>query len=279
MRAYPQKHTVFIFILCVLVVGSVAAYVFQGKNAARAALNSSLKTVEVSTQPVSTTIMPDTDWRKQFLTASSTSFVASKSTEKQEPFVSPTATYSLGQNFITQYVVLRQSGQNEDTEAVKASMNQVASKSIDAIDGPKVYTIAHVMMGDDDVATRSAYAKVIGTIHARYDGREDEADVAALAFENEDVSRLTQLDPLIADYRSMINTLLAVRVPKSLAQYHVNLLNGLSALTYSTEAFRHMDTDPMKGYAAIRTDAIGMQAADNMFYMINQSLTGSLVQR
>jgi hypothetical protein len=279
MRAYPQKQTVIIFALSVLIVGGVAFYVFQGREARQTAHAASLQPIEVSTQTIPAVIASDTDWRKQFLTATSSSFAAPKLATQKETFASSTATYSLGQNFITQYVLLRQSGQSGDMSAINTSMDQVASKSIDTIDGPATYTASHVSVVNDDVAARAAYAQIIGTVAARYEASNDEADVAASAFENEDMSHLAELDPIISDYRSMITALLSVRVPRPLAQYHINLLNGLSALVYSSEAFRHMDTDPMKGFAAIKTDAVGTQAVDNMLYLINQNLTGSISQR
>lgn len=278
MSAYPQKQTVVISIVCILVVAGIASYVFHEKGAQEIALRASLQSIAVSTSSTPAVITTSTDWRKQFLSATSTSFTAPKSKDAPIDPESQTATYRLGQNFITQYLMLRQSGQNTDATAVNASMSQIASQSAGSLESPRAYASAQISIVNDTPSARAAYAAVFNAVYSRYGSASDEADIAATAYENDDPSRLAAIDPVILGYKQMIASLLSVGVPRPLVPYHLSLLNGLSALEYSSEAFRHMDTDSVKAFAAIKIDAVGTQAADNMFSMISQNLSGSPVK-
>jgi hypothetical protein len=278
MAVHPQKQTIAIFIVCVLVVAGVAFYVFHEKDAQGIASQASFQSVNVSASSSPSIIATNADWRKQFLSTTTASFAAPKNTAAQTDPQSQTATYRLGENFLTQYLILRQSGQNTNSTAVDATMSQVASQSADSLEGPKAYTAAQISVVNDTAAARNAYASIFNAVSARYESNGDEADIAASAFENDDMTRLAALDPIILNYKQMIASLLSARVPKPLLAYHLNLLNGLSALEYSSEAFRHMDTDSVKAFAAIKIDAIGTQAAGNMFSMISQNLQGSPTQ-
>ena len=46
------------------------------------------------------------------------------------------------------------------------------------------------------------------------------------------------IDPIISDYKTVIAKLLLVPVPQPMAQYHMDLINGISSLLSVSESLR-----------------------------------------
>lgn len=271
MAAYPHKQTVVILILCILAVGGAALYVHRSRLAlaGNAPAQDRVTVTTARAEP-----LPETDWQKQFLAlASSTgSFTAGKNTAPAAPVNDNTATYKFGQEFLTQYIALRQTGLASDARTVSSTIDQIIARGASAIDQPTIYGSGQLSIVTDSPDVIRAYATVFQSALKEYSVLPDEADIAARAFETGDPSQLSALDPIIISLRSMVNRLLAVRVPRSFADNHLDLVNSLSILLYSATAFRHMDTDPLKGLAAIRFDAIVSQSAITLFSKIAASL-------
>lgn len=274
MSAHPQKQTVIIAVVCALAVAGAAFYVFRlspGSSAGQAAF----KAADIAAQPQSE--LPSGDWQKQFLgstTTKSSDFVAPGQAQAA-PSLRMTDTEQLSQAFLLKYASLKQAGLINDQQTVANVMGQVATQNIDSIASPRTYAYADIVTAPDDTAATAAYGSVIADLFVNALPRENEAVIATKAFDDNDMSELAQIDPIIVAYKSMISRLLATPVPKRLTQYHLNLLNGLSICAYNAESLRHMDTDPLKSLKAVSLELTGIDATYSAFLDITNAINAS----
>jgi hypothetical protein len=258
MAAYPRKQTVAIFILCAFAVGGVALYVYGGSVGIK---TGSERGPEAAAITVQSSSVSSVDWQKQFLgmNASTSAFVATGKPVATQKNESLTAVDALGRNFFTQYAELRRSGLTTDPQTVSDAMGQVASQTIGGLSGPKVYSLKDIIVGGNGTAAVSSYGSAVMAVFKNYMPQQNEAVIAQQAFDDNDMNELAEIDPIISDYKDMVSLLIRIPVPRPLAQYHVDLINGVSIALYNAESFRHMDTDPLRGLAAVSLEVIGLQ--------------------
>lgn len=101
------------------------------------------------------------------------------------------------------------------------------------------------------------------------EGTRYELDIVADALDTNNESTLTELDPIIKGYETARNTLLTIPVPKSMTEWHLNLLNSFNALLIDTTAMRQALSDPL--YAIVRLkryqdDALGLRNSILILY-------------
>jgi hypothetical protein len=111
---------------------------------------------------------------------------------------------------------------------------------------------------DGRTALNTYRSVVVGAVSA-YTPKLNEAVLAGQAFDDNDMTELAKIDPIIAGYQSMVSALLKVPVPQSLAKYHLDLLNGAMISLYNAQSFRHMDTDPVRGLSAVSFELVALQ--------------------
>jgi len=265
MRAYPQKQTIVILVICILAVGGVALHVFKPKTT-----QSAIVVIDPVVIPVATTspILSSGDWRTQFQVFSASSTAFKVSSAQHGGAVDPqsnTATYKLGQSFLTQYILLRQNGLTGDTVSISSAMDKVIAETSSTIKVPKRYTIQDIRTVPDVSQNFHAYGASLMKVYTKYALRQDEAEVAAQAFENSDIASLSRIDPIIQNYKTMTAQLVAIPVPATLQPYHLDLINNMVILEFCASAFRNMDTDPYAAMAAITADGIATQDANSLF--------------
>ncbi len=271
MATYPRKQTVFIFVACVLATSIAALFVYGDSWAKEGQPAVSQIAAEAIPAASSTAISADTDWQKQFLDAGMTTSAHGAKPVADAP-EKLTATDVLGRNFFSQYMGLKQEGLTTDPNSVEGALNQAINKSASMISEPQLRSESDIHITKDSSATLIAYSNTIASIYKVYKDIPDEAAVAAQAFEDSDLSELIKLDPIITAYKNLATRVAALPVPNSLSAYHLQLLNGLDLLAYSTEAFRGLDKDPIKGFAAVRIDAIGSRGTSDAFTKIQEYL-------
>ncbi len=253
MAAYPRKQTFFIFVICALVTGGTAFYVYGENGPETAGISAGNTAAAVQ---ATGTISTNADWKKEFLDTASTSAYKTSSAkpasvEKQAPL---TATDLLSRNFLTKYGELHQAGLTGDQATVDNVMGQIVSDNTATLQAPKTYTAKDPPASQGN-PTASAYKNAIQAVSAAYDAHQDEAEIAAQAFETADMTKLAEIDPIIVQYKNMISLLLKTPVPQAYIQFHLDLLNAMSEGLFSAQAFRHMDTDALNGFAAVRMNA------------------------
>ncbi len=267
MAAYPRKQTLFIFIICALVTGGTAFYVYggssKGSSSAAASAPSSISS-EASAQEK---IASSGDWQKQFLDAATSSdlYKTKNAASAAKAPENLTVTDKMSREFMVKYAQLRQSGLNKDPQAVANLMSQVTKETISQLPPPKSYSQKDLIIAPAGTASTKAYGNDILLGFERYMPAVNEAQIANEAYATGDMGKLAQIDGVIGNYRSIVNHLLKTPVPAALSASHLNLLNGFSIALYNAQALRHIDTDPLKGLAAITQELAAIKNITGAF--------------
>lgn len=260
MAAYPRKQTVVIFAICAIAVGGVSYYSYGPFWDNRNPQTPSSPTL-VAAVDVQGVLVSNNDWQKQFLGSDSATSTAYKATTPYSVASGDkdlTPADKLGRNFFTQYAQLNQAGLTNDPQTVSDSMGQVASQTVGGLSGPKVYSLNDIVIGANGTPATASYGNSLISVFNSMPN-QNEAVIAQQAFDDNDMSELAEIDPVITSYSNMISKLVKVPTPRPLAQYQLNLINGLSIALYNAESFRHMDTDPVQGLSAVSLEVIGLQ--------------------
>lgn len=122
----------------------------------------------------------------------------------------------------------------------------------------KVFTTSDLkIINEDSNLTMIGYIGALSGIEAKYPTEEIITNVLNIlqkfiADENNlDVSALTELDVVIKQLQSGMNEGLKINVPQSLAQLHLDSLNGLERVIENLNDIELFDTDPIVAMGAI----------------------------
>ena len=272
MAVYPRKQTIAIFLACMLAISGVAFYVYGMHPQPNTASQDVSAAIAYPSTSSTTSIAANDDWKKQFL--STTTFSAGYKKENTAAAAAATENLTpadkLGREFLTKYAQLRQSGLSKDPEAVANLMGQITAQSLSEMTPPKSYSQKDISITPTGSGNIRIYGNAILSGFQQYMPSKNEAQIANQAYLDGDMSQLAQIDTVVENYHKMVSYLIKTPVPAPLASYHLNLLNGFSIALYNAQSLRHMDTDPIRGLAAISleldaikgiTDAfLGMQA-------------------
>lgn len=263
-KNYPRNYTVLIFVICLLFVLGTFVLVDgfpSTKNSIKYQNNSAQPTiVSVESQAGEAS-----DWQKQFFDKKSDQIYeikpadTTKTTTKEEP-LNPTELF--GRNFFTKYVELKKSGLDNDPKAIDSVTSQLMSESFAGITAPKTYSASNirVVVADPELNASKIYAQELMKILKEWMPEKNEAEIAMMAFESGDMTLLKGIDPIISGYKKTVSKLLLLPVVQPLAQYHLDLINGISVQTFNAEALRNSDKDPLTGLAAISMEIKSLQA-------------------
>ncbi len=261
MAVNTRKQTIVILVVCILAVGGVSWYV-RGDHRSRYSLGQMKGTqTEIMTTPSGDVLTTNNDWQKDFLATNATG-TAFKATSASLVAAKPeqlTATDLLGRAFMTKYAELKRTGLNADSASVKNVMGQVTAQSLASLPSPKNYALSDIRVVVDSKTAAVTYSKDIGATIQTHMPKQNEAEIANQAFNSGDMSQLKAIDANITGYRSMLSALSIMPVPASLANYHLVLMNGVSTALYNSESFRHMDTAPIRGLAAVSLELVALQ--------------------
>ncbi len=183
-----------------------------------------------------------------------------KAVEKLQPID------SISRDFFARYIELRQIGANTDTQ----SQEELARNTVNGIvlAKPAQYKMSEILTkSDGSNEGLRQYASEVGTIFKKYSVKSrDEGQIALEAGEKEDPTILKEIDPIIESYKNIINSLLQVKAPRSIAILHLDLLNGMNGALFIAQAFRNSDKDPLKQVQAI---AYYGEGAKNLYSALN----------
>ncbi|GEM_PF-426279 len=82
---------------------------------------------------------------------------------------------------------------------------------------------------------------------------ENELVIFDRAQTNNDPKELQKLEPLIAQYQFILNSLLKVTVPESALSRHIAFANGVSGMIYSITGLKYIMTDPIRALPGMDT--------------------------
>lgn len=156
----------------------------------------------------------------------------------------------VSRDFFARYMELRQAGISKD----KASQQELITKTAGNIVLPQIKllkTTDIITKIDSSKEAVKQYGNDIGLIFKKYSiSARNEAIIAKEALDKENPKILDELDPIIASYKNTLNALLKVTTPQTMLQIHLDLVNGVNGLIFTSELFKKSSIDPVSGLQA-----------------------------
>jgi len=243
-KLYPHKQTVIIFIVCIAVVALMLwysnAFGTQGGNK---------QNVTATTGSNSLSLGTSTDWQKQFFDTSSggVKLIAKKVDVTTD--TKPTLTDQLGINYFSEYIKASQAGLEGDPDVVNSINNRFIGTLADKVK-PTTYSLKDIRISyDSSTNALVAYGKSLMSILKNIP-TEDAAEIANTALKD-DMTLLTKIDPIIAEYKSIVTDLKNMSVPQAISSHHLAVLNSVAGVLYNAEALRNVEIDPALGIATL----------------------------
>lgn len=157
----------------------------------------------------------------------------------------------ISRDFFARYMELRQLGSSADA----LSQKDAASKTVGNIvlPTPKSYVMSDfVTKPDSSKEAIKQYGNEISAIFAKYAIKSrNEGVITKEALETENLEILKEIDPIIASYKNIVNGLLAVQVPESLKELHLDLINATNGAVFIAQSLRKVDIDPIAGVQGV----------------------------
>ena len=250
---HPHRQTVIITLVCALAVAGTATYAQWAKPA-----DEIPQAVVHAPQNTLNDIPSSDSWKQQFFLLATTTLTKTKPAAKStaadaEPL---TLTDQIGRNFFANYLELKQGNLTTDDKAVQSAMSYTLDKTVGSAPQPTLYTAQQIHITTlEDAASLRTFGNSVGAIFNTFGPRADAAQIATKAFEQNDMTLLKNIDPIILAYQQTIKSLLQIPVPASLADQDLTLINGLSSMLYVSQGLRIADKDPMQSLVALGTYA------------------------
>lgn len=218
-----------------------------------------------TTTMYNTPIVSQGNWQKTLVSAFGTSStwtngVINSNLSTAEATLTPTDIF--GEDFFSKYAQYEQAGADlTDPDTQQQFIGQVMSDGT-YIPTPQTYDISSLTLSADNSTTAIiAYATNLQTIFENDLGpsQPDELTIVQESLDNNDPSILKQLDPIIASYTLLLKDLLAMRVPESMADMHINLVNALSEVLFADQGFTQTYTDGLTSIQGLSEYKNGIQ--------------------
>lgn len=160
-----------------------------------------------------------------------------------------TPTDQVARDFFARYMELNQAGLAEDKSSQLALIEDVIKNGI-VLSKPKQFTTKDVVVGKDDSKEAILkYGNDLGAIFIKYHNPKARNEMAILkeSLEREDPDLLKEIIPIAASYKNMLTAILKLPVPPTLSVNHVDLINGLSILSFVAESLLKVENDTLSG--------------------------------
>lgn len=155
----------------------------------------------------------------------------------------------------------------------QAVVDKMSDSLADQIKNPaqkKIYILADIkVISDESITAIKTYNNALDTIHSKYPVKENVMEVLQkfiIDENNVDVGALEGLTPIIKQTQGVIDGMLKVNVPKSLAYLHLNYINELQKFSENLNAIQLFDTDPivaLGGISSFEENIILIESAVN----------------
>jgi hypothetical protein len=267
-------------IICAAAVAVTAGYSYHQNQSTE---NTGEKTVDVvpntqDTQAENTLSTSTDDWKSQFFsnaTGTKTVFQTTSKTDSQQD-ASNTLTDQMSKNLFARIIDLKQNGLDTNQQLVQDTIDQTIDETVDSASKSKKYTTSDITITPNtDQASIRTYADAVATVFMDNAPTQDPATIASNAFDKNDLSLLSQIDPIIAWYKKTISSLLAIPTPRSATQVHLDMINASSQILNVSEALRNIQGDPAQSIIAIGTYTDAQQAdiisVENMSAYLNNN--------
>lgn len=259
-------------IVGVIIVGG--AFVFaEYKNVIPAQTEYTAPAVSAYSVNATSTAIADNDWQKVLVgtnpsVAKQKSLGGGTTMAQSQPL---TETDLIGQALVAQYLQLGQSGTAINSNNINAAVSRVLNNP-NIITPAKTYTFADIKIGKDDgINATLTYGVTLGTLFNNNNAQgNDEAVDARDSAEQNDPTILAKIDPIIAAYKNILNGLLAMSAPPTLAKIHLDMVNAMSERLSIAELLRKINTDPAAGLRGAGQYINGLNDLSDAFQELQQ---------
>jgi hypothetical protein len=275
-KYYPRSQTFVTFVISGLFVAATAIAVYgfpQTKNQ----VSYKNKAVEPIVNVKTDQNFKEEEWQKSFFDQSDNKIDTKKANElasknKKDPL---TPTELLSRNFFTKFAELKQAGLANDANAIQSVTNQLVTESLNSVPDTKIYTLKDItsLPNSSDINSSKKYAEGLISILSAWLPETNEVEIAKSALESEDFSQLKKLDPIIANYKKVLNRLKALPVPERYAVKHLDLVNGLSSQVYNASVIRNVDKDALTALTGIGNELGTLKKLSNTIDDLQRSFS------
>lgn len=181
-------------------------------------------------------------------------FLKDRSSTLEEPFASTTITSLVAKDLLVAYGVLQ-----EQTKGTPITDDQAAAVANEVIEGIKLpegkqYSLSDLKISNDNgnssiTAYEESAIKVIKDAQKTKSANEYILLIDILKKNTPEKS--SEFTPIVKNYDLLINGLLAVKVPSSVAPLHLRLVQSYSNMQNLTKIMSQLPTDPIAAIATI----------------------------
>ena len=163
----------------------------------------------------------------------------------------------------------------------QTTADKISSSLADHIENSppgKIFTIANIKITSPDTKqTVQKYSDTVDSIYTKYHINKGVLDILQEFSTNEEnTDILLQLDPIISQEDKIINELLKVQVPRSLAVLHLDLINSSERVNENIRDIKLLDSDSIVALSAIsqyeKNTAALQTAANNLMGIVKARL-------
>ncbi len=250
MNNIGLKNIFFIFIAALIICGAllVSQYMNNRPTGSVVATQENSLTAQISTSSIAN-ISYNGDWKKTLLAAGTSSWV--DSSNDTNSYFSPGQTVTgstdlFAKKLFAQYVASKEEG--DDTSATDTQqyiVNQVLSDGT-LLPAAKVYDKSALSITSvNSSAALTKYGNDIALVFNTHTTNvtSNELTIVQDSLDKNDPTILKQLDPIIANNQSILNALLAIKVPSSVADLHLALINSISEILFIDQGFTKVYSD------------------------------------
>lgn len=168
-----------------------------------------------------------------------------------------TATEALSQDFIRQYLAMKQSGQQLTTNQIQTLIpNLIANGSVTQyIPQAKVFTLQDLTISQNNSATAyHTYGNALGTVFMQnpIPPNLNELEIFQNAVNSNNPSDLANLAIIQKAYSGIVTGLAKITVPSDASSFHLALLNDFSHILNDIEGMQKLFSDPVTAIAAVQ---------------------------
>lgn len=189
-----------------------------------------------------------------------------------------TETEKFSRELLSTMTTLNQTGTMD-----QATIDSLGASLAEKIENPvirKVFLTSDIKIIEDDSAQAvKNYFNTMNSIQAKYPVKESVSDVLQkfiIDDNNVDPSVLVRLDPAIKQTQNIINGILKVNVPQSLAPLHLDLLNAGERAMENVSDLKFFESDPIIAMGAMSKYEENMNLFQSAFIALANAISKKL---
>lgn len=247
----PSRKVSTVIIICIAIIISIWV-ITRNSNANLATLGND----SVSAFMVENNENANDEWKKILvdINTKNQEVLVDLTNKPESTFDDTTITAQISQDFMSQYIILKNSGKELTQEEIGILAQKVMSDpKYTEISGAEYKASNLNINNNTDKNTINTYKdRMTAIIKAGLSKpKEDPAIVVLNVLKTEKYEELSKLDHIILANKTAITELINVPVPRIAVNIHLALLNSLSNILSDLEAMRVLETDPMRSFIAI----------------------------